>query len=34
LIIVLFFMPKGLGGIAARYLPFMRERLYRSSDHA
>jgi len=34
LIIVLFFMPKGLGGLAARYLPFMRERLYRSSDHA
>lgn len=33
LIGVLFFMPKGLGGLVARYVPFLRERLYRSDDH-
>lgn len=32
LIGVLFFLPKGLGGLVARYLPFARERLYRE-DH-
>lgn len=33
LIAVLFFMPKGLGGLVARHVPFLRERLYRSPDH-
>ncbi len=34
LIGVLFFMPKGLGGLVARYFPFLRERLYRSDRDA
>lgn len=34
LIGVLFFMPKGLGGLVARYLPFARERLFRSDSDA
>lgn len=29
LIVVLFFMPKGVGGFLAAHLPWMRERLYR-----
>lgn len=29
LIVVLFFMPKGIGGVVARYVPALRERLYR-----
>lgn len=29
LIVVLFFMPKGIGGVIAQRIPFLRERLYR-----
>jgi branched-chain amino acid transport system permease protein len=34
LVLVLFFMPKGLGGLAARYFPLTRERLFRKEDDA
>jgi len=34
LILVLFFLPKGLGGLLAARLPFFRERLYRETDDA
>ena len=34
LIGVLFFMPKGLGGLVSRYLPFTRERLFRGGGDA
>ena len=34
LILVLFFMPKGLGGLVAKYIPLTRERLFRSGDDA
>ena len=34
LILVLFFLPRGLGGLIADHVPFLRERLYRSGRDA
>lgn len=34
LILVLFFMPKGLGGLVAKYVPLARERLFRGGGDA
>ena len=34
LILVLFFLPRGLSGLLADHFPFLRERLYRGGRHA